>query len=80
LVLLLLLLFYMALLYNVLYINIANILSNSHKGIWETAIELYQESGGGHGLYRGFGLKLIRSIPASMIGFLVYEQVASLYG
>jgi hypothetical protein len=29
------------------------------------------------GLYRGFTLKLIRSIPASMIGFFTYEYVAS---
>jgi solute carrier family 25 (mitochondrial carnitine/acylcarnitine transporter), member 20/29 len=27
------------------------------------------------GLYKGFGLKLVRSIPASMIGFSVYELV-----
>jgi hypothetical protein len=32
------------------------------------------------GLYRGFGLKLVRSVPASMIGFVVYEQVAKHIG
>lgn len=41
--------------------------------IWGTAKELMLEPGG---LYRGFGLKLLRSVPASMIGFVVYEHVA----
>jgi solute carrier family 25 carnitine/acylcarnitine transporter 20/29 len=41
--------------------------------IWGTAKELMSEPGG---LYRGFGLKLLRSVPASMIGFVVYEHVA----
>lgn len=42
------------------------------KTIWATAVELRSEPGG---LYRGFGLKLVRAIPASMIGFTVYEFV-----
>jgi hypothetical protein len=42
------------------------------KSIWATAVELRSEPGG---LYRGFGLKLVRAIPASMIGFTVYEFV-----
>jgi hypothetical protein len=46
--------------------------SPNPQGIIETAMELRQEPGG---LYRGFGLKLVRAIPASMIGFTVYEFV-----
>ena len=52
-------------------------------GIIATARDIVKESSsssnGGracYGLYRGFGLKLLRSIPASAIGFLVYETVA----
>jgi hypothetical protein len=45
------------------------------QGIWETAMQLKSEPGG---LYRGFGLKLVRAIPASMIGFTVYEFVKNL--
>lgn len=50
---------------------------NTHAGIIQTAKLLIQESGGSviTGLYRGFGLKLVRSVPASMIGFSVYEYV-----
>ena len=50
--------------------------AGSGKGIIGTARELVQESGGSiKGLYKGFGLKLVRSVPASMIGFTVYEFV-----
>jgi solute carrier family 25 carnitine/acylcarnitine transporter 20/29 len=52
--------------------------SNCSQGtIIGTARQLIQESGGSviQGLYRGFGLKLVRSVPASMIGFSVYEFV-----
>lgn len=56
----------------------------STGGIISTAKDIIKESsssdnGGSrafYGLYRGFGLKLIRSIPASAIGFLVYETAA----
>jgi solute carrier family 25 carnitine/acylcarnitine transporter 20/29 len=56
----------------------------STGGIISTAKDIIKESsssdnGGNrafYGLYRGFGLKLIRSIPASAIGFLVYETAA----
>lgn len=48
--------------------------SNSSDGIMSTALKITQEQGFS-GLYRGFGLKLVRSIPASMIGFSVYEFV-----
>jgi solute carrier family 25 carnitine/acylcarnitine transporter 20/29 len=41
-------------------------------GIWETAQVLRSEPGG---LYRGFSLKLVRAVPASMIGFFMYEFV-----
>ena len=42
-----------------------------------TAQQLIHEANGSwtNGLYRGFGMKLVRSIPASMIGFTVYETV-----
>lgn len=50
---------------------------NPTTGITDTARQLIQEANGSvfSGLYRGFGLKLVRSIPASMIGFTVYEGV-----
>ena len=46
-------------------------------GIIDTANQLIQEADGRtvQGLYRGFGLKLVRAVPASMIGFGVYEFV-----
>ena len=45
--------------------------------VWGTAQLLIQEANGSimQGLYRGFGLKLVRSVPASMIGFTTYEWV-----
>ena len=48
-------------------------------GVLETGKQLVVEADGNilRGLYRGFGLKLARSIPASMIGFLTYEVVSS---
>jgi solute carrier family 25 carnitine/acylcarnitine transporter 20/29 len=47
-------------------------------GIYDTGKQLIAEANGNiiAGLYRGFGLKLIRAIPASMIGFTTYEWVA----
>mmetsp|Transcript_2861 Transcript_2861/g.7917 ORF Transcript_2861/g.7917 Transcript_2861/m.7917 type:complete len:274 (-) Transcript_2861:233-1054(-) len=47
-------------------------------GIIATAQELIAESNGNAltGLYRGFGWKLARAIPASMVGFITYEFVA----
>jgi solute carrier family 25 carnitine/acylcarnitine transporter 20/29 len=52
--------------------------SKMNMGIYRTAVELVQEANGHviQGLYRGFGLKLLRSVPASMIGFTTYELVA----
>eukprot|EP00536_Pseudo-nitzschia_multiseries_P008691 jgi/Psemu1/325309/estExt_fgenesh1_pg.C_2250004 len=52
---------------------------DSAPGVYETGRQLVQEANGNvvKGLYRGFGLKLVRSIPASMIGFFTYEFVAS---
>jgi solute carrier family 25 (mitochondrial carnitine/acylcarnitine transporter), member 20/29 len=46
-------------------------------GIVETARQIIREADGKvvSGLYRGFGMKLVRSVPASMIGFTVYEGV-----
>ena len=45
-------------------------------GIVGTAQQIIAESNGHwSGLYRGLGLKLVRAIPASMIGFGVYEAV-----
>ena len=48
-------------------------------GIYETGVQLVKESNGNvaKGLYRGFGLKLVRAVPASMVGFTTYEFVAS---
>ena len=48
-------------------------------GIYETGLQLVKESNGdiAKGLYRGFGLKLVRAVPASMVGFTTYEFVAS---
>lgn len=48
-------------------------------GIAATARELIAESNGRpvRALYRGFSLKLLRAVPASMIGFCTYEIVAS---
>jgi hypothetical protein len=53
--------------------------SSSNKGIYQTGVELLAEANGNiiGGLYRGFGLKLVRSVPASMIGFTAYEFVAA---
>ncbi|KAG7336588.1 mitochondrial carrier protein [Nitzschia inconspicua] len=52
--------------------------TSSHKSVYATAMELVQEANGSvvRGLYRGFGLKLVRSVPASMITFTTYEWVA----
>lgn len=51
--------------------------SNQQQTILGTARTLVQEANGNvfQGLYRGFGLKLVRSVPASMIGFTTYELV-----
>lgn len=51
--------------------------SNQPQTILGTARTLIQEANGNvfQGLYRGFGLKLVRSVPASMIGFTTYELV-----
>mmetsp|Transcript_12852 Transcript_12852/g.23653 ORF Transcript_12852/g.23653 Transcript_12852/m.23653 type:complete len:296 (-) Transcript_12852:167-1054(-) len=49
--------------------------AGSGKGIFATAKDLVNESGG-RGLYKGFTLKLFRAIPASAIGFLTYETAA----
>jgi hypothetical protein len=47
--------------------------------MYGTAKQLVAEADGRvfAGLYRGFGLKLVRAVPASMIGFTTYEWVAS---
>lgn len=51
--------------------------STTPLGVWATGRVLVAEANGNvlRGLYRGFGLKLVRSVPASMIGFTVYEFV-----
>ena len=51
--------------------------TSASVGIRATARELIREADGKiwQGLYRGFGMKLVRSVPASMIGFTVYESV-----
>lgn len=42
-------------------------------------MKLVEEANGNiiRGLYRGFMLKLVRAVPASMIGFTTYEFVAN---
>ena len=57
--------------------NAAMSASGSVDGIMATARTLIAEANGSvtRGLYRGLGLKLWRAIPASMIGFGVYEAV-----
>jgi solute carrier family 25 carnitine/acylcarnitine transporter 20/29 len=52
--------------------------AGSGSGIVSTAKDLINESGGRvvAGLYKGFTLKLLRSIPSSAIGFLAYETAA----
>jgi solute carrier family 25 (mitochondrial carnitine/acylcarnitine transporter), member 20/29 len=51
--------------------------SSSSLGIVSMARLLIAEAQGNvlAGLYRGLGLKLVRAIPSSMIGFTVYEHV-----
>ena len=50
--------------------------SNHQLTIMQTVNILRAEANGSWlALYRGFGLKLVRSVPASMIGFTVYEGV-----
>jgi len=51
--------------------------AGSNLGVICTAQQLIREAEGRviQGLYRGLGLKLLRAIPASMIGFSVYEFV-----
>jgi solute carrier family 25 carnitine/acylcarnitine transporter 20/29 len=45
-------------------------------GIARTTREIIRDGGGSFlALYRGLGLKLVRAIPASMIGFGTYEYV-----
>lgn len=53
--------------------------AGSNLTVMETAIKLIEEAGGRviQGLYSGFRLKLLRAVPASMIGFSVYEWVKS---
>lgn len=51
--------------------------AGGNMGIIDTGKQLVHESNGRVilGLYRGFTLKLVRAIPASAIGFFVYEYV-----
>lgn len=49
--------------------------TEASKGMYEMATEIVATDGL-MGLYRGFGLKLLRAVPASMVGFLTYETVA----
>ena len=62
------------------YVTISDLSESTHiSGIIRTARDIVKESSDGracYGLYRGFGLKLLRSIPASVIVFLVYETAA----
>jgi Mitochondrial carrier protein len=50
--------------------------TNPNDTILSTARDIVKEGNNSYAsLYRGFGLKLVRSVPASMIGFTVYEFV-----
>ncbi|KAL7563944.1 hypothetical protein ACA910_017559 [Epithemia clementina (nom. ined.)] len=53
--------------------------THRHRGILDTARILIREANGNvlAGLYKGFGLKLLRAVPASMIGFTIYEMAKS---
>jgi solute carrier family 25 carnitine/acylcarnitine transporter 20/29 len=53
--------------------------NSSTASIYGTGLQLVKEANGNvmRGLYKGFGLKLVRAIPASMIGFTTYEWVAA---
>lgn len=59
-------------------IQATTVVGSNVPGVVATAQQLVTEADGNilRGLYRGFGWKLVRSIPASMIGFLTYEVVA----
>ena len=50
--------------------------AGASTGIWNTGRGIVEEHGW-RGLYRGFAMKLVRAIPASMIGFGTYEFVKS---
>ena len=52
--------------------------SQQNVGVIETARSIVQESGGPLGLYRGFGLKLVRAIPASAVCFATYECIKNI--
>lgn len=45
-------------------------------GVMETASTMVRETGGdvGKAFYRGFGLKLLRAVPASAVAFFAYEE------
>ena len=45
-------------------------------GVMETAMGMVRETGGdvGKAFYRGFGLKLLRAVPASAVAFFAYEE------
>jgi len=51
--------------------------AGSSLGVLALGRQLVREANGNviQGLYQGFGLKLFRAVPASMIGFSVYEAV-----
>lgn len=49
--------------------------TNNPSGFLSTAQEMARVDGSGV-FYRGFGLKLARAVPMSMIGFFAYEVAA----
>mmetsp|Transcript_49013 Transcript_49013/g.52918 ORF Transcript_49013/g.52918 Transcript_49013/m.52918 type:complete len:385 (-) Transcript_49013:420-1574(-) len=53
--------------------------TNNILGVYETGRQLIKEANGNiiRGLYRGFTVKLMRAIPASMIGFVTYEYISN---
>ena len=53
--------------------------TSGSRSVYATGQQLIAEANGNvvRGLYRGFGWKLVRSIPASMIGFVTYEYIVN---
>ena len=57
-------------------IQAASLSGGRAPGVMETAVGMVRETGGdvGKAFYRGFGLKLLRAVPASAVAFFAYEE------
>lgn len=60
-------------------IQSASLTGGRVPGVMETAATMVRETEGnvGKALYRGFGLKLLRTVPASAVAFFAYEECRS---